>query len=166
VTIGGTAAVLDTQTPGPSGTFAFETWRATNMAGGTANIAITVGGGAGNHIMSYAVTEVDALSLTPVDSPTLAYNSGTSVSPAVSMASTSTQANEIAFAGFIHATDINSAITPPSGWTAAWEEEDGTTKMPGGCVYKILSSTAIDTATWTVVDSVAWYSSIVTYKAA
>jgi hypothetical protein len=166
VTIGGTAATPDTQTPGPTGQFTFETWRATNMAGGTANIEVTTGGGSSNHIMSYAVTQVQALSLTPVDTPTKAYGSGSSAAPSISMGSTGAQANEIAFAGFVHATDINSAITPPSGWTAAWEEEDGTTKMPGGCAYKILSSTAVDTATWATADSVAWYSSIVTYKAA
>jgi hypothetical protein len=166
VTIGGTAAVRDTQTPSPTSTFVYETWRATNMVGGTPNIEVTTEASASNHFLTYAVTQVGALSLTPVDSPTKAYNTGTSVSPSISMGSTGAQANEIAFAGFTWSDSGDSTITAPSGWTEAWQHTNGTTDMPGACAYKILSSTNIDTASWTLGTAWTWYTSIVTYKAA
>jgi len=166
VTIGGTAATLDAQTPSPTGQFVLETWRATNMAGGTANIAVSVGAGPNNHAVSYAVTQVDALSLTPVDTPTKAYATGTNTAPAISMGSVAAQANEIAFAGFTWEDTLTAAITAPSGWTETVQHTNGTTEIPIGAAYKILSSTAIDTATWTIASAGTWYSSIVTYKAA
>jgi hypothetical protein len=168
VTIGGTAATRVMQTPGPSGQYAFEVWVASNMTGGTDEIAVTAEyvNGVNSLICSYSVTEFSGLASSPLDSPTLAYTSGTTTNPSVTTGAPGAQANELVIAGFTHATELNSAITTPSGWTAIFEEEDGVTKMPGGACYKIVSATTQSTATYTVADSVEWYAGIVGLKAA
>jgi hypothetical protein len=169
VSIGGTAAVRDIQAPGPTGQFRYEVWRATNMAGGTDVVDVTTGAGTAGFICTYGVMQVDGLSMSsPVDTATLAYNSGTSAAPSITTATTHSQANELVLAGFVHADSTTATITEPVGWTLLFEEEDGVTKMPGGACYKIVSSTTQQTATYAMggPTSVTWDSAIISYKAA
>jgi len=159
VTLGGTAATRDAQKT--SGVQSVEIWRADNIAGGTADFVITYGGGAGNYV-SCGCEEWN--SFTRVDTPTLNTTNATGANPSISTATGTAQNVETCYAVMAFTDSATPTITPPGGsWVQAWENENGSTQIPGSGVYIELTSAGTQTATWSS-SSLTWFAATLAYS--
>lgn len=163
VTIGGTAAVLDSsidkfQSTDSSGRI----YRAVDMAGGTDEIVIVYSGGTDNYI-SCSVEEWDYV-LTP--------NAGTpnsaeafSISPSVSTANPTTVANTIVY-GLVVPGEVAAAqgLDGPAGWTPVWTEQDNSSHQSGRGAWIEETTTGTKTAAFTRSASNPWGAAIVAYE--
>jgi hypothetical protein len=158
VSIGGTAATRDAQYL--VGGQSLEIWRADSLAGGSANVVVTYGGGTGNYI-SCGCDEWTPFS--GVDTATSNTATATGANASVSTAAATAQAVEVCYALMMFSDSATPAVTAPAGWVESWRNNNGTSQEPGFGSYKELSSTGTQTATWTHT-SLTWFAQILAYK--
>ena len=141
-------------------------WRLTNLAS-SGNVVVNWSGDGspvGNYILR-GILEVSGLDATPIDqepTPTGANNT----SPTIT-SGTTTQADELVIAAFAigDASGGDPTITNPGTYTEVFRNGAWSTEAAGGCVYKIVSATGAQTATWTLSVSSTWEAVMLTYKA-
>lgn len=95
-------------------------------------------------------------------------NSGTGTSQSTTSL-TNTNASDVFIAVFVDLSAIVETITQTgTGWTTATNgsEPDGATKMAASSGYKIVSTAAAQSDTWTTSDSIGWLSISAAYKQA
>ena len=164
VTIGGTAATLIVRKPSADNANFAETWRATNVAGGTRDVVVTLTGGAGQYL-TCGGDEWDNVQSTPDDGngtggPT------TSSAPSATTSSSTTVTPTLLRGVFTdYAGTSWTSATPPSAWTEAWEETDGTSHEAGSAAYYVDSgATGTKTGTFATGSSMSWVCAISAYK--
>lgn len=94
-------------------------------------------------------------------------SNATSSTPTAGTTGTRAQADEMIIAMVSH-TGNNTTITEDSGdsFSLSYENEGGTSNMPLGVQYKIVSNTTAITPDWTLGASRAWFAQEVTFNAA
>lgn len=166
VTIGGTTATLDVAlNKFLTSDNSARIYRAQNIAGGTANIVITVSGGT-DHYISGAVHEWAAGDLTAsaLDTGTGNTATGTSAAPSASTATSTSQANTIIYALLCPSTGVtNDNITGPSGWNVMWTEQNSSAHEGGRGAWIEEASAGTKTATFGMTSG-DWGVAIVAYK--
>ena len=168
VTIGGTTATLISSANKVSGSEnSARIYLAQNIAGGTADVVITYSGGT-DHYISGSVEEwvAGVLESSAVDTGTANSAAGTSTSPSVSTAATTSQANTIVYAVLVtNSTSTNNNITGPTGYTVTWTEQDSTNHEGGRGAWKEETTTGTKTATFGMIND-GWGVAIVALKIA
>lgn len=164
ITVSGTAAVKDSEVSDSGNTNHCEIWRATNIAGGSTTVAITVTAGSGQYL-SCGFEEWDNITTSsPLDQIGSTGNT-TSSSPSVTSASATTQADEVVYAAFLDYVGTNwTSSTPPGSYTESWEEPNGTAHEAGSAAYRVVAATGSQTATFTTGSSMSWIAVMATYK--
>jgi len=164
ITVSGTAAVLDATRTDAGGQNRTQIWRASNVAGGSS--AVVISAATGNYITCGFDEWDDIVLSSPLDQ-TGSTGDTTSASPSATTSGATTQANELVYAVFTdYAGGSWTSATPPSGYTESWEEPDGSAHSGGSAAYRVISSTGVQTATFTTGASLGWISAIATYKLA
>lgn len=90
-------------------------------------------------------------------------------SPVTTNAQTNTNANDVMFGfGYTYSSGVETHGSPGNSWImpAGGDETDGTNFLTGVTAYKIVSSSASQSTSWTDSPSVAWTSLIGAYKQA
>lgn len=129
-----------------------------NANSGTTQVTMT---GDANSFFTLVIVEVSGVQTSTVlDQSNDA--TGTSSSPD-SGDVTTTVADTYLIGGFAHDTSVVT-ITEGGAWTLIFEEEDQSTNMPISVQEQILSSTATESADWSLSGSVAWWASIGAFK--
>lgn len=165
ITVSGTAAVKDIDVTDSGATNHAEIWRASNVAGGSTAVAITVNSGSGQYL-SCGFEEWDDIASSPLDQTGTTGNT-VSAAPSVTSASTTTQADEVVYALFLDYAGTNwTSATPPGSYTESWEEPNGTLHEAGSAAYRVISATGVQTATFATGASMSWIAAMATYKKA
>lgn len=164
ISVSGTAAVKDSEVTDTGATNHAEIWRATNIAGGSTSVAITVDTGSGQYL-SCGFEEWDNITTSsPLDQIGSTGNT-TSSSPSVTSASNTTQADEVIYALFLDYAGTNwTSSTPPGSYTESWEEPNGTAHEAGSAAYRVVAATGSQAATFTTGASMSWVAVMATYK--
>ena len=143
INVGGTLANRDMDSG--STPILCQIWRATNLTGDN-TVVVTYTGGSTNYI---------SISIEEWDKPLYLDRSNTITSQYTSTPTLSTPGASIASKGIAYAvynetsgTTVTSSA-PPTGWTETWQFVGGTSAMQGSGAYKVLSSNASVTATFT-----------------
>lgn len=139
-------------------------WCATN-AGGSDAVVLTYGGGAGSKAGFVSVLEWSGI--TGLDTGCENSNDQTSpthTAPTVSTAISTTTNNTLLAAVSGNNASGACTYTTPTGWTQIGEIEDGTTYDAGHTCYKVDTSAAVETATWTTSATVSSYNCIAAFK--
>lgn len=144
------------------GVFSQSIW-AGYAGSGSAGCVITLEAGVGGGLLYYNANIVerdDAVVSSPSDVNNVA--AGTSASPSISV--TTTNAHDFVVAVYGGSNNQTDSITAPGGWTTGYIETDGSSQVPCGAVYKEVSSTGVQTATFTVGASHAWQMIMAAFK--
>jgi len=161
VTIGGTAASLESSTTDGAGG-RVEIWRAQNMAGGTT--AISVASTTSSHFYSGSVEEWSGLANVAADIVATPANA-TSTAPSATYG-TLAQADELVYIAYMNNTGgILASSTVPGSYTAAWTELDGAAQQGGAAAYRVVASTTGASPAFALSTSIAWRAVLVTLKA-
>jgi hypothetical protein len=161
ITVSGTSAVKDAENSDAGTVNHVEIWRATNVAGGNTQVAITH---PGSSYITCSFEEWDNFTATPFDQSGTT-GSTVSTAPSATTAGATAQADEVSYAAFVDGSGTNwTSSTPPTGYTETWEEFNGTAHEAGSGAYKVLSATTTETATFTTGASMTWLAVIATYK--
>lgn len=165
VTIGGTAATLDAVNTAADASNRPQIWRAQNIAGGTANVVVTV---AATAYLTLAVDEwaSGVLDASAVDAGTANSAQGTSAAPSVATATTTSQASTVVYAVALalNASAANGFVAP-SGYTQAFVEQDASNHESGCGAWKEETTAGVKTSTFAMTSS-TWAATTVAYKLA
>lgn len=126
---------------------------------GTFTVTVTLNSSI--NAMDVGAEEFTALTL-PVDVTQSA--TGTSTAPATGTTAATAQADEVAVAVFTD-NGNNETQTQPSGYSTILSDPNGTTQMNGAGVFKVLSATGTQSATWTASNA-GWAATIACLKGA
>lgn len=161
VTCAGTAASKISEKANAANDNFSETWRATNVTGGSSLITITLAGT--GHFYSMSAEEwrgLAAADQTGTGGPTA------SAAPLATAAGATAQADELAYTGFTDwiGTSWTSA-TPPTGYVETYEENLGTSNEAGSGAYGRLSAISIPAPAFATGASMSWIADLCTFRA-
>lgn len=163
-TLGGTAAVKDATKQKTAGNYTLSIWRATNVAGGTANCVLTWDFDHSGSYFTCSAEEWSGFLASPVDQvPTAVGNIGVSSQSITSGATT--QAKEVVYAAFSTSlSDFAALAGPTSGFTTTVLDNAGS-NIPIAAGYKIVAATGTQAAGATcTLASDSFDGVMVTYK--
>ena len=159
VTVNGVSASLLYREAGAS--FAcVEVWLARNLTGGSASVSVTLPSGSGYYVNACCV-ETSALT-SAADRTATANSSGTSIT--FSTGSATTSADELVVSCWRDDTGVVNTVNPSaqSPLTQGYYQSDGITNLAGASGHKVVTSTGVQTATFTNSPSTLRYGIIVT----
>lgn len=168
VTIGGTTAVLDVALDKfLTSDNSARIYRAQNITGGTSDVVITVSGGTDHYISGSVHEWASGVLVSPaVDTGTSNTATGTSATPSVSTAATTSQASTVIYALLCPSTGVtNNNITGPTGWNVMWTEQNTSAHEGGRGAWIEETTTGTKTATFGMTSG-DWGCSIIAYKLA
>jgi hypothetical protein len=123
-----------------------------NISSPSGTYTITINNSAaGNGFFEWTASEVDGLIASPLDQAFAAKGASASLTAgSAGPTNALTLGNEVSFAVIsIQNTSANNAITTPAGYTQLYVSNDTDSNQSGEAGYKVLSSFAAQTASWT-----------------
>ena len=160
ISLGGSAATLESRTTDGAGAYV-EIWRVQNLAGGSNSISVT--STTTSHFLNLSVEERDDMQAVAADIVATP-GSGTSTAPSATYG-TLAQADEIVYIAYVDVGGTNEASsTPPTSYTQAWVELNGSANLGGSGAYRVVSSTAGASPAFTLATSTGWRAVLVTFK--
>lgn len=164
VTIGGTAATLVVRKASADNANFAETWRASSVTGGTRDVVVTLTGTTGQYLTCGA-DEWDNVQASPDDGNGTGGPTTSSAPSATTSGSTTVTPTLLRGVFTDYAGTSWTSATPPSGWTEAWEETDGTSHEAGSAAYYVDSgATGTKTGTFATGSSMSWVCAISAFK--
>lgn len=132
------------------------------LSGGSSAFSVTVGSG---QYITLACQEWSGLDSSALDAT--GNTASFSATPSVSTSGSTAQADEVRFAVLMDVSGSSDlAISCTSGDSEIWLENDSNSHQGGQAVYKTLSATGTQTASWSWVGARSYESAIATFKVA